>query len=156
MVWFKGDVSWCPTTAAGGHLENILMSSSKAALTWDRTEKLIGLKRIWRTKGSERRKSGHLRLDALVWVKAGGPGTTKSWMGWHLARQEVWRAGLETSLPEEELWAGNWFLLYPSMCSQIGLFGRELCTRWSFCKVFFFTNLLIYTKIYFILFYFFF
>lgn len=147
MVWFKGHVNWCPTATAGAHLENILMSSSKAAVTWDRTEKLIGLKRIRRTKGSGRRKSRHLRLGALARVKAEGPGTTKSWMGWHLARQEVWRAGLETSLPKEELWAGNCFLLCLSLCTQMGMFGREVSTSWSFYKVFIFTNLSMYTKI---------
>lgn len=38
--------------------------------------------------------------------EAGDQGTAMSWLGWNSARQEVWSAGLESDLPEEELWAG--------------------------------------------------
>lgn len=85
VVLFKGGASSCPTATAGAHLVTILTHSSKAAVRSDWTWKKI----IWRTKVMERRKFGLFRLYVLVWVKAGGPGTTESWMGWNVVRHEV-------------------------------------------------------------------
>ncbi|KAF2982426.1 hypothetical protein EK904_014880 [Melospiza melodia maxima] len=42
---------------------------------------------------------------SMAILEARGQGAVVSWLGQNFARQEVWRAGLESNLPEEELWA---------------------------------------------------
>lgn len=64
--------------------------------------------------------------------EAGGQGAAMSWLGQNFAWQEVWSAGLESNLPEEELWAGNWLPL-PFLGHTDGDFKRaEVVAKWFF------------------------
>lgn len=61
--------------------------------------------------------------------------------GWgETARQDVWSADLESNLPEEELWAGNWLPL-PFLVHTDGDFRRaEVVTKCFFTNLLFSTN----------------